>query len=149
MVLKQAEEPTTLEKFRSALRERLRPTRAWGRRAWAIPGGHIPLRSGGEEPRLTSRDEVCILNVGPGDAKIEIIVFYADREPVGPYRVTVPARRTRHIRFNDLIDPEAIPLDTDFAALVESSAPVVVHFARLDSEGGNRGMVGSLAYPIP
>ena len=33
-------------------------------------------------------------------------MFHTDREPVGPYRVTVPARRTLHQRFNDLTDPE-------------------------------------------
>jgi hypothetical protein len=33
-------------------------------------------------------------------------VFFEDREPAGPDRVTLPARRTKHLRFNDLHDPK-------------------------------------------
>jgi hypothetical protein len=43
-----------------------------------------------------------------------ITVFFADREPVGPYLVTVPPRRTLHLRFNDLERPEPIPRDTPY-----------------------------------
>jgi hypothetical protein len=67
------------------------------------------------------------------DAHVEIRVFFSDREPVGPYRVTVPARRTRHVRFNDLQDPAPIPVATDYASVIESDVPIVVQHTRLDS----------------
>ncbi len=104
-----------------------------GRTTWAIPGGHIPLQSHGHEPEFTSRDELSVLNASDVEAHLEITIYYADREPVGPYRLTVPARRTRHVRFNDLIDPQAIPLDTDYASVIESDVPIVVQFSRLNS----------------
>jgi len=148
MVMKQAEKPSLPERVRSALRSLFRRRRAWGHRAWAIPGGHIPPETEGKEPRLTSRDELCLLNTTGRDARIEVTVYHDDRDPVGPYRLTVPSRRTRHIRFNDLIDPEAIPLDTTFAALVESNVPVVVQFFRLDTEGGGKAMMGTMAHPV-
>ena len=53
-----------------------------------------------------------------------ITIFYSDREPIGPYRVNVSAQRTKHVRFNDLRDPERIPLATDFASLIESDVPI-------------------------
>jgi hypothetical protein len=148
VTLRQAEDPTFLERLRSAFRSVFRRRRAWGHRAWAIPGGHIPLESEGEEPRLTSRDEACILNATARDAKIEVTVYYSNRGPVGPYRFTVGGERTRHIRFNDLIDPEAIPLDTAFAALVESNVPVIVQFFRLTTERGRPAMMGTMAHPV-
>ncbi len=40
------------------------------------------------------------------------------------------SRRTRQVRFNDLIDPEPILLDADFAGIVVSDIPIVVLFAR-------------------
>ncbi len=107
--------------------------KAIGRTKWAIPGGHIPLRSHGHEPEHTSRDELGILNTGEAEAHLEMTIFYADRDPVGPYRLTIPGRRTRHVRLNDLIDPEAIPLDTDYAAVIESDTPIVVQFTRRDT----------------
>ena len=80
-----------------------------GRRRWAIAEGWIPASSTGPEPEMTSHETACILNAGDREARVEITIFFADREPVGPYRVRVPARRTLHLRFNDLEDPEPDP----------------------------------------
>jgi hypothetical protein len=89
-----------------------------GRKRWAIAEGYIPSWSHGPEPQLTSHETVCLLNASDQEAHVEITIFYSDREPVGPYRVTVGARRTKHQRFNDLRDPEPIPVDTDYACLM-------------------------------
>ncbi|MBA7486874.1 hypothetical protein ES707_22436 [subsurface metagenome] len=118
-----------------------------GRTVWAIPGGHIPLRTTGREPEETSSDTVCLLNAGAQDAEIEMLVYYEDLEPIGPYRLKVPARRTRHIRFNDLIDPEALPLDTDFAAVITSNVPIVVEFTRKDTSRDRNAIATTLAFP--
>jgi hypothetical protein len=104
-----------------------------GHKTWAIPGGHIPPRSTGREPEFTSRDVLCLLNAGKREARLELIVFYADHDPIGPYKLTVPARRVRHVRLNDLIDPQPLPLGVDYAVIIESNVPIVVQFTRLDS----------------
>ena len=75
-----------------------------------------------------------------------ITVFFADREPAGPYRVTVPARRTRHVRFNQLDDPEPIPKDTDYASLLESDMPIVVQHTRLDSRQAELALISTVAF---
>lgn len=120
---------------------------ALGKRIWAIPGGHIPSASTGAEPEHVSRDELQVLNTGDTDAELEISLYYADREPVGPYPLTVGARRTRHVRFNDLIDPEAMPLDTHYACVVRSSVPVVVQFTRVDTSQEANALLGFVAFP--
>lgn len=97
-----------------------------GRRKWAIAEGYIPEGSHGPAPDMTSYETVCMLNAADRDAHVEITVFYTERDPVGPYRITIPARRTRHIRFNELTDPERIPPGTDFASVIESDVPIVV-----------------------
>jgi hypothetical protein len=107
-----------------------------GRKTWVIPGGQIPLHSQGPEPENTSRDELFLLNTGNKEARLEITIYYADRDPVGLYPLTVPPRRVRNVRFNDLIDPEALPLDTPYAAVVQANVPIVVQFQRLDSSRG-------------
>jgi hypothetical protein len=68
----------------------------------------------------------CVLNATNEVAEVTVTLFFACREPVGPYRVSVPARRTLHLRFNDLTDPEPVPRDTDYATLIESTVPIVV-----------------------
>ncbi|TCJ16829.1 sensory rhodopsin transducer [Rubrobacter taiwanensis] len=117
-----------------------------GSRVWAVPAGRIPPHTTGPEPEFTSRDELCILNATGEEASLQITIFYTDRDPVGPYTLTVGARRVRHVRFNDLIDPEAIPMATDYAALIESSVPIVVQHVRLDSRRAEDSMFGSLGF---
>lgn len=120
-----------------------------GRRRWAIAEGYIPGWSRGPGPQLTSHETVCLLNVSDRDADVTITIFFADREPAGPYRVTVPARRTRHVRFNDLREPEPVPPDTDYASVVESDVPIVVQHTRLDSRQAENALLSTMAYAEP
>ncbi|ACO48185.1 sensory rhodopsin transducer [Deinococcus deserti] len=122
--------------------------KSYGHRIWCVPAGHIPLRSTGEEPRYTSYDQLCILNTGDQDAQLKLSIFYADRDPEGPYLLCVASRRVRHVRVNDLIDPRAIPLDVEYACLVESEVPVVVQFVRQDTSAGAQALMTSMAYPL-
>ena len=78
---------------------------------------------------------------------MEITVFYKDREPVGPYRVTVSAHRTLHQRFNDFTDPEPIPVATDYASVIQSDVPIVVQHTRLDSRQSENALLSTIAFP--
>ena len=104
-----------------------------GQKRWAIPEGYIPISSHGPEPEMTSHETACLLNVSDQDAHVEITIYFSDKEPIGPYHVTVPARRTKHLRFNDLSDPEPIPKGTHYASVLEADIPIVVQHTRLDS----------------
>ncbi len=117
-----------------------------GKTVWAIAEGYIPSRSTGPEPAMTSHETACILNASDQEAHVEITVYFSDREPVGPYRITVPARRTLHQRFNELEDPEPIPEDTDYASVIESDVPIVVQHTRLDSRQSENALLRTVAY---
>lgn len=118
-----------------------------GKTLWAIPEGYIPAEStNGGDSRFISHEAACLLNTNDGDAEITVTVYFADREPAGPYRVTVPARRTLHMRFNDLLDPEAIPRNTAYSSLIESSLPIVVQHTRLDSRQSALALLSTIAY---
>ena len=119
---------------------------AIGRRRWAIAEGYVPAWSNGPEPQFTSHETACLLNTSDEEAYVEITAFFSDREPVGPYRVTVPARRTLHLRFNELKDPEPIPKDTDYASVIESDVPIVVQHTRLDSRQAENALLSTVAY---
>ena len=117
-----------------------------GRRRWAIAEGYIPSDSRFSDRALVSHETACILNASDRDAEVLITLFFADREPVGPYRVTVGARRTLHLRFNDLTDPEPVPRDTDYASVLESDVPIVVQHTRLDSRRAELALLSTVAY---
>jgi hypothetical protein len=117
-----------------------------GYKRWAIPEGYIPSRSSFAERELISHETACILNATDRDAHVIITIFFANREPVGPYRVTVAARRTLHLRFNDLADPEPIPRDTDYASVFESDEPIVVQHTRMDSRHAEVALLSTMAF---
>jgi hypothetical protein len=118
---------------------------AIGKTRWAIPEGYIPSESISQDRALLSHETACILNAGERDANIRLTVYFANREPV-VYRVTVEARRTLHLRFNDLKDPEPVPLDTDYASVFESDVPIVIQHTRLDSRRAEISLLSTVAY---
>lgn len=122
------------------------PMKPVGSRTWAIAEGYIPEGSTGPEPEMLSHETACILNASDEDAEVEITVYFSDREPVGPYRIRVPARRTKHVRFNDLDDPEPVPLGTDYASVIRSNVPVVVQHTRLDSRQAENALLSTIAW---
>ncbi|WP_246246876.1 sensory rhodopsin transducer, partial [Candidatus Methylobacter favarea] len=69
--------------------------------------------------------------------------------PVGPYRFSVKALRTLHVRFNEFTDPEPVPHNTDYASVIESDIPIVVQHTRLDSRQSALALMTTMAYPAP
>jgi hypothetical protein len=118
-----------------------------GRKQWAIAEGYIPPYGQGPAPQMISHEAVCILNSGEAEAHVGIMVYYEDRDPVGPYRFTIQAGRTRHLRFNDFQDPEKIPRDTPFSSVITSDVPVVVQHTRLDSRQAENALLSTIAFP--
>ena len=116
-----------------------------GHKRWAIAEGYIPSQSSFFDRELISHETACILNANDVNAHVHITLYFADREPV-IYRVTVEARRTLHLRFNDLEDPTPVPRDTDYSSVFESDVPIVVQHTRLDSRHSEVSLLSTTAY---
>jgi hypothetical protein len=96
-----------------------------GHKHWTIADGWIPPL--GDET-------VAFLNVSSQEAHVQIFIYYSNRDPVGPYHLTVPAERMRRVPFNCLADPELIPRATYYASTIASDVPSVVQHPGLVSE---------------
>jgi hypothetical protein len=119
-----------------------------GRTTWAVAEGYIPPESTGSSRELTSHETVCILNVGDVNANVDITVYFADREPVGPYRFVCGARRTLHLRFNDFQDPMPVPKGTDFSSVIAADVPIIVQHTRLDTRQEALALLSTIAFPL-
>lgn len=95
---------------------------------------------------MTSHECICVLNASDQEAHVQIWIFYADREPAGPYHISIGPRRTKHVRFNNLTDPEPIPHGTEYASLIESDTPIVVQHTRLDSRQEANALISTMAF---
>ena len=104
-----------------------------GHKHWTIAEGWIPPL--GDET-------VAFLNVSLQEAHVQIFIYYTNRDPVGPYRLTVPAERVQRVRFNRLTDPEPIPRATEYASTIESDVPIVVQYTGRVSEEGPEAVTG-------
>lgn len=95
---------------------------------------------------MTSHETACLLNTSDETAHVNITIYFSEKEPAGPYRITVPANRTIHLRFNDLDDPEPVPRGTDYASVIEADVPIVVQHTRLDSRQSANALLTTIAY---
>jgi hypothetical protein len=75
------------------------------------PVGSHPVSRGGRAPfdRGDAADDP-VARMQPHRRQFQPCVI----PPLAPHRA-VGARRTLHLRFNDLVDPQPIPRDTDYA----------------------------------
>lgn len=120
--------------------------KAYGKKVWVIAEGYIPTYGNGKEPEFTSHETACILNTSKEKAEIKITLFFSDKEPVGPYKLSIDPERTKHVRFNDLRDPQPVPKGTDYSSVIESNVPVVVQHTRLDSRQAENALLSTIAY---
>ncbi|GAB3035734.1 sensory rhodopsin transducer [Natronobiforma cellulositropha] len=118
-----------------------------GAKRWAIADGYIPEGSHGPEPEMDSHGTVSILNTADEDVDVELTIYYADRDPAGPYEIAVGGERTKHVRFNDLEEPESVPRATPFAAVIEADGPIVCQHTRLDSRQAENALLSTMAHP--
>ncbi len=123
------------------------PSATVGATTWVVADGYIPPGSTGSAPEMTSHDSVCILNAGTEDAVVELVVYFTDREPIGPYVLHVPSQRAHHQRIIDLHDPGAVPVGGDYSMVLSSSRPIVVLHTRLDSRQAANALMSTIAYP--
>lgn len=121
---------------------------AIGSTVWVVADGYIPLHSTGPAPEMTSHDSVCMLNAGPRDASVRLYVYFTDRDPLGPYLITVPACRAYHQRINDLRSPSAVPAGVDYSVVIRSDVPIVVQHTRLDSRQAANALMSTMAFPV-
>ena len=119
---------------------------AIGKTRWAIAEGYIPRESDGQGRELISHEAICVLNAGDAPAHLTLHIYFTDREPAGPYHFDVPARRSLHLRLNDLKEPEPVPLATEYSMLLESDQPVVAQHTRLDSRQNSLALLSTIAF---
>jgi hypothetical protein len=50
------------------------------------------------------------------------------------------------VRFNELREPEPIPVDTDYASVIEANVPIMVQHTRLDSRQAENALLSTIAY---
>lgn len=97
-----------------------------------LPDCYWPSSKNGS---YVSHESICVLNVTDRPAHIKITLYFEDRDPIRGFSVTVGPERTSHIRMDKQVSEtgETVPMDTPYAALVESDVDVAVQYTRVDT----------------
>jgi hypothetical protein len=116
-----------------------------GATTWLIPDGYWQTFSTGKFP---SHEAVCVLNTGDVDAKINMTLYFEDREPMAEFMAACGARRTNHVRMDKLKNSkgEAVPKGMPYAILVEASVPVVIQYSRMDTTQAEMALMTAIAF---
>ena len=118
----------------------------YGKNTWLIPDCFLEPVSHGQ----VSYEAICVLNTSPENAEIKLTLFFEDREADTSFSSSCASMRTHHIRLDKLknSDGQEIPRGVPYAMLIESSAPIVVQYSRLDSAQAELALMTTMAYPV-
>lgn len=119
----------------------------YGSKVWFIADGYYPIHSSGQFP---SHEAICVLNPGKHDAKIEITLYFEDREKMGNFRAVCPAERTNHIRMDQLKNEKGdrVPLGVPYAIMVVSNTEIIVQYSRMDTTQAEMALMTTMGYPL-
>lgn len=115
---------------------------------WLIPDCYYPEIS--SPGHYVSHEAICVLNTGSEDAHLRLTVYFEDNEPMEQFTASCQARRTNHIRLDQIRDVSGsgIPQGVPYAVMVESDAPVVIQYSRLDTTQAEMSLMTTMAHPI-
>ncbi len=99
-----------------------------GKKTWMIPEGYISYGQHGNDTGSHSEKRLCLYNRNGQPAHCKVMIYFADKEPLGPYRIDIPGKRNRYVRFYKFKNPLPIPRETEFSSVIESDLPVELQY---------------------
>ncbi len=122
--------------------------KTYGKKTWLIPDCFLNSVSKNEN---VSHEAICVINTTDVDAKINLTLFYEDRDKIeGEFVSECMAGRTHHIRLDKIVSKsgEKIARDVPYAILVESNTEIVVQYSRLDTSAVEMALMTTIAYGV-
>ncbi|MBR4720215.1 MAG: hypothetical protein IK057_00485 [Clostridia bacterium] len=116
-----------------------------GKTEWIIPDGFM---SDTKSETYVSHEAVCVLNLNEQPARVELEIYFEDREPLLGFSAICEGKRCNHIRLDKIknADGNEIPHEVPYAIYVKSDIPVVVQHSRMDVTQPNMTLMTTIAY---
>jgi len=121
-------------------------TQPEGRRTWVFPDGDLPP-AGEDGLPLEGHESLIVLNTGNADARIEMDVFFPDREPETGIKLLAPARRVTCFRMDKPVGDRRFQVPFgQYALRLRSSVPIIVQMGRADVRQVNLAYYTTMGY---
>ena len=118
---------------------------AIGKKEWIIPDCELPPEG---EGAAKGHESVIIVNDSKKDARINVKLFFVDKDAYEDIKWTVKAGRVRCFRTNNIDDMCGfkVPFETQYAMKLSSNTEIVVQYGRLDNTQPNLAFYTTLGY---
>jgi hypothetical protein len=118
---------------------------AIGKKEWIIPDCELPQEGEGV---AKGHESVIIVNDSDVDAKIDVSIYFTDKEPHTGIVWEVGAKRVKCFRMNNIdhMCGFKVPFETQYAMKVSSNTPIVLQYGRLDNTQANLAFYTTLGY---
>ena len=112
---------------------------------WIIPDCELPEEGEGV---LKGHESVIIVNDNDFDVKIDVTLYFADKDCYEGIVWTVGAKKVRCFRMNKVEDMcgFVVPFETQYAMKLASHGNIVVQYGRLDNRQMNLAYYTTLGY---
>ena len=117
-----------------------------GKKIWAFADCYPPGWSSNTIPEMQSHEAICILNATDQQAIVKVTLYFTDKEPMGPFEISVASKRTKHAnlaKFSDEIKPTM-----EYSLVAESNVPVVIQYTRLDSRQAENALMTTMGFSV-
>lgn len=118
---------------------------AIGKKNWIIPDCELPEAGEGV---LKGHESVIVVNDNDFAVKINVTLYFADKDCYNNIEWTVGKKRVRCFRMNNKDDMSGfvVPYDTQYAMKLEADGNIVVQYGRLDNRQTNLAYYTTLGY---
>lgn len=118
---------------------------SFGKKQWLIADGYMSDTKNGD---FVSHEAVCVLNLSNETAKINISVYFEDRELLKGFVAECQSERTNHIRLDKIENNDGVKIQQEvpYALLIESNVPIVCQHSRMDVSQAAMPLMTTIAY---
>jgi len=122
-----------------------------GKKIWIFPDAFLPAKG---RPYKISKNEdqfghesLCMVNSSDTDALLNISFYYEDREPLVNYEHELKAKRSLHLRLDNIkLNNQKLLREVPYSIILKSNIKIVAQLSRLDTTSDYNSFMTSLGW---
>ena len=122
-----------------------------GKKIWIFPDAFLPAKG---RPYKISKNKdqfghesLCMVNSSDTDALLNISFYYEDREPLVNYEHVLKAKRSLHLRLDNItLNNQKLLREVPYSIILKSNIKIVAQLSRLDTTSYHNSFMTSLGW---
>lgn len=118
----------------------------YGAKNWFFPDCYLPEVD--EAAVAPSHETISILNPSEESVRLEVAIYFEDRQPIEGLEIEVDGKRDIHVRLDQFEEYTGveIPRETPYGLAITGEGKVICQHSRLDARNDNLSLFTSMGY---